>query len=61
MECVVGNCVSPKDNVKRCYWAKDVGEMSGNLELHAYLDLCGFHQISLKSCRRMVEMQGWDA
>lgn len=61
MKCVVGNCMSPMDDVKRCYWSKMVGMINGNIGDHAYLDLCSFHQGMFKSHECSAWSPGWDA
>ena len=58
--CVVGNCGQPDEMVKRCYWSFEVGFIRGNVEDHAYLDLCYFHQEIMASSRCHNYRVGWD-
>lgn len=61
MICVVGNCMSQNNNVKRCYWSAKVAKMRDNILEHAYLDLCSFHQGMFESHTCSSWQVGWDA
>jgi hypothetical protein len=60
-KCVVGNCTNEYDEVRRCYWSKEVGLSRGTLEDHGYLDLCSFHQGLFESHTCAAWRPGWDA
>lgn len=55
LTCVVGRCLQPMDQVKRCYWGIQ-WEVTDN----AYLDLCKGHQMVLGSKNVSALVEGWN-
>lgn len=56
MNCVIGGCLQPEEDVKRCYL-----NVNGIVrDEHASLDLCWFHQDSFRTRVLTTVIHGWD-